>query len=206
MIINAMGLACPIPVIQTKKAIKSIENKGQIEVLVDNEASMENLIKMANEMNLENYSEKLEEYKYKVTIIKGLAKGTSEAKNENLHEKSKNNNLDNDNLVVAISSDKMGEGIDELGEVLMKGFIYTLTEMEVLPKTILFYNGGAKLTIENAPTIEDLKILEESGVEILTCGTCLNYYRAENKLKVGKVTNMYDIVDRLQKASKIIKQ
>ena len=95
-----------------------------------------------------------------------------------------------------ISADHMGEGDEELGKVLIKGFIYALTEQDVLPQTILFYNGGAKLTCEESPTLEDLKSLEAQGVEILTCGTCLNHYGLTDKLQVGSVTNMYVIAEK----------
>ena len=87
----------------------------------------------------------------------------------------------------------------------MKGFLYALSQQAELPKTILFYNGGAKLTTENSYSIEDLKTMEAQGVEILTCGTCLDYYGLKDKLRVGGVTNMYDIVTRLNQASKVIK-
>lgn len=196
--IDALGLACPMPVIQTKKAIRNIEENGTIETLVDNEASMGNLLKMAKEMKLESYSEKIEDHKYKVTIIKGKKEKISEKIEEEVITRAKK-------MVVAISSDKMGTGIDELGDVLMKGFIYTLTEMDIMPTTILLYNGGAKLSVEGAPTLVDLKTLEEAGVEILTCGTCLNYYGIDKILAVGEVTNMYTVVERLQQADKIIK-
>lgn len=200
--IDAMGLPCPMPVIQTKKALKNIEVDGSVETLVDNEASMENLLKMAKEMGFNSSFEKLEDYKYRVMIIKG-----KEIKNKEGNEESneKENNKNKEKMIIAISSNKMGEGIDELGEVLMKGFIYTLTEMDIMPKTILFYNGGAKLTVEGAPTLTDLKLLEDEGVEILTCGTCLNYYDLDGKLGVGEITNMYTIMERLQGADKIIK-
>ena len=200
--IDAMGLPCPMPVIQTKKALKNIEVDGSVETLVDNEASMENLLKMAKEMGFNSSFEKLEDYKYRVMIIKG-----KEIKNKEKNEESneKENNKNKEKMIIAISSNKMGEGIDELGEVLMKGFIYTLTEMDIMPKTILFYNGGAKLTVEGAPTLTDLKLLEDEGVEILTCGTCLNYYDLDGKLGVGEITNMYTIMERLQGADKIIK-
>ncbi|MCK5780854.1 MAG: sulfurtransferase-like selenium metabolism protein YedF [Psychrilyobacter sp.] len=200
--IDAMGLPCPMPVIQTKKALKNIEVDGSVETLVDNEASMENLLKMAKEMGFNSSFEKLEDYKYRVMIIKG-----KEIKNKEENEESneKENNKNKEKMIIAISSNKMGEGIDELGEVLMKGFIYTLTEMDIMPKTILFYNGGAKLTVEGAPTLTDLKLLEDEGVEILTCGTCLNYYDLDGKLGVGEITNMYTIMERLQGADKIIK-
>ena len=109
------------------------------------------------------------------------------------------------NTVVVISADHMGEGDEELGKVLIKGFIYALTEQDVLPQTILFYNGGAKLTCEESPTLEDLKSLEAQGVEILTCGTCLNHYGLTDKLQVGSVTNMYVIAEKMTQAGNIVK-
>ena len=87
----------------------------------------------------------------------------------------------------------------------MKGFIYTLSEIEELPKTILFYNEGVKLAIEGAESLQDLKSLEERGVEILSCGTCLNFYGITEKLRVGSVTNMYTILERQMKATRVIK-
>ena len=99
----------------------------------------------------------------------------------------------------------MGKGDPELGRILMKGFIYTLSEMEKLPKTILFYNEGVKLVIDGAESLQDLKSLEKRGVEILACGTCLNFYGVTEKLSVGSVTNMYTIIERQLNATKVIK-
>ena len=110
-----------------------------------------------------------------------------------------------DNTVVVISSDRMGEGNDELGKVLIKGFIYAITQLETLPKTVIFYNGGATIPVEGSVSLEDLKNLEAQGVEIITCGTCLDYYNLKEKLAVGSVTNMYTIVEKMSKASCIIK-
>ena len=109
------------------------------------------------------------------------------------------------NTVVAVSSATMGHGNDELGKALMKGFIYALSQLEELPRTILFYNGGAHLTVEGSASLEDLKTMEAQGVEIMTCGTCLDFYGLKDKLAVGTVTNMYSIVETLSKASKVIK-
>ncbi|MEG0068318.1 MAG: sulfurtransferase-like selenium metabolism protein YedF, partial [Cetobacterium sp.] len=100
---------------------------------------------------------------------------------------------------------KMGEGDSTLGETLMKGFIYTLTEMEVLPKTILFYNRGVYLTSTVDATIKDLKALEARGVEILSCGACANFYHLENNISVGSITNMYNIIEKQMKATKVIR-
>ena len=107
--------------------------------------------------------------------------------------------------VVAVSSDKMGSGNDELGKVLMKGFLFAVTQLDELPKTMLFYNGGATLTTEGSDSLEDLKSLEAQGVEIMTCGTCLDYYGLKEKLAVGTVTNMYSIVETMDQATKVIR-
>ena len=106
---------------------------------------------------------------------------------------------------MAVTSATMGTGNDELGAVLMKGFLFALTQQDVLPTTILFYNGGATVTTEGSASIEDLKSLEALGVEILTCGTCLNYYKLADKLQVGGVTNMYEITERLTGADLVIR-
>ena len=99
----------------------------------------------------------------------------------------------------------MGVGNDELGKVLIKGFLYAVSQLEELPKTILFYNGGATLTTEGSASLEDLKNMEAQGVTIKTCGTCLDYYGLKDKLQVGTITNMYDIVETMDKAAHIIR-
>ena len=107
--------------------------------------------------------------------------------------------------VVAIASDQMGEGAEELGKTLLKAFVFSLTQQDKLPKTILFYNGGAHLTCEGSPMLEDLRALEAEGVEILTCGTCLNFYGLTEKLAVGGVTNMYVIAEKMLGAGNLVK-
>lgn len=190
--VNAIGDTCPIPVIKTKKAIQEAAGQGTIEVLVDNEIAVQNVTKMAASEGGSVTSEKVAEKEYKITIVlDGAAKANEEAVDEN--------------LVVVVSSDRMGVGNDDLGKVLIKGFIFAVTQLEKLPKTMLFYNGGATLTAEGSDSLEDLKHLEEQGVEILTCGTCLNYYNLSDKLQVGSVTNMYSIVEKMAGADKIIR-
>ena len=206
--VNAMGDACPIPVIKTKNAIKEIKESGTVEVLVDNEIAVQNLTKMAHQKQYECKSEKLSDYEFKVLITVGM---------QNMEEKMENtdNNPVSEETVclpdgrkkkkiVVLRSGKMGEGNDELGAVLMKGFIYALTQLEELPETILLYNGGAPLSCEGSDSLEDLKSLEAQGVEILTCGTCLNYYGLSEKLAVGSVTNMYVIAETMSGADLII--
>lgn len=107
--------------------------------------------------------------------------------------------------MIAVDTATMGRGNEELGKVLMKGFIFAVTQMETLPETMLFYNGGATLTTEGSDSLEDIKSLEAQGVTIKTCGTCLNYFGLTEKLQVGEVTNMYDIAETLSKAGKVVK-
>ena len=145
-------------------------------------------------------SEKLAEKEFKVTIqLNGaVEKDTEDAPVACIPDSRRN-------TVVVIAADHMGEGNEELGKVLIKGFIFALTQLEELPKTILFYNGGAKITAEGSESLEDLKTLEAQGVEIMTCGTCLDYYGLKEKLQVGTVTNMYSIVETMNHADKIIR-
>ena len=108
-------------------------------------------------------------------------------------------------LLVAVDTDVMGRGSEELGRTLMKGFLFAVSQLPQLPKTMLFYNGGARLTTVGSASLEDLKSMEAQGVEILTCGTCLNHYGLTEQLAVGSVTNMYTIVEKLAGAGEVVK-
>ena len=214
--VNAIGDTCPIPVIKTKNAIKKMNGEGVVEVMVDNEIAVQNLTKMAKQKQYACRSEKLsgEEYRVVITVTKGaqedggqtdaLAAVTFPAPSETPDADACIPDGRKKKKIVVIRSGKMGEGNDELGAVLMKGFIYALTELEELPETILLYNGGAPLSCEDSDSLEDLKTLEAQGVEIMTCGTCLNYYGLTDKLAVGTVTNMYAIAEKMSEADTII--
>ena len=207
-VVNAMGDACPIPVVKTKNAIKELIGAGMVETLVDNEIAVQNLTKMAQQKNYGVRSEKLGENQYRVIMTIGESAdeaGAEAVEEETTAEETFMPDGRRGNKVVVISSSYMGTGDDELGAVLMKGFIYALSQQDELPKTILFYNSGAKLTCEMSPTLEDLMSLEANGVEILTCGTCLNHYGLTEKLKVGGVTNMYVITEKMMQADLIVK-
>lgn len=209
IIINAMGDACPIPVIKTKKAIQELMGADTIEVLVDNEIAVKNVSKMAIAEGGSVTSEKITDGQYKVKAVMTGAAGQNTDSRQRAGVDVQELCIDGDctgkNTVVVIASECMGDGDDELGLVLMKGFIFAVTQLDELPKTILFYNGGAMLTTEGSDSLEDLKLLEEQGVEILTCGTCLDYYGLKNKLRVGSITNMYSIVEMMNAADKILR-
>lgn len=201
--INAIGDNCPIPVVKTLNTIRELKNAEVIETLVDNETAVQNLTRMANQKGYGVKSEKLGDKEFKVTVTVGDAALNQTADTEEvsciLPRTGKKN------TVVVISSKAMGHGSDELGTALMKGFLYALGQQEQLPATILFYNGGASIPCEGSVSLEDLRSMEAQGVEILTCGTCLNFYGLTEKLAVGTVTNMYTIVEMMNGADIIIK-
>lgn len=198
--VNAIGDACPVPVVKTRKAMETIKGAEVVETLVDNEIAVENLKKMAGQMGYQVKDQKLEEGKYSVQIMVTEAEKTEKIQADICDCRP----TAASDKVVVIRSNVMGEGDPELGKVLIKGFIYALSQQKELPKTILFYNGGAYLTCEGSASLDDLKELEHRGVKILTCGTCLNFYGLSEKLKVGEVTNMYEIAATMSKASLIV--
>lgn len=205
--VNAIGDPCPIPVVKTKNAIKDLKgNQGTVETLVDNEIAVQNLTKMANQKGYQVKSEKLEEHRFCVIMEIGLSDQETQ---KEVQEMSPDTFCIPDSrkrhTVVVIPSSYMGEGDPELGNVLMKSYIYALSQQEELPETILFYNGGVKLTCETSASLEDLKSLEAQGVEILSCGTCLNFYGLTEQLKVGSITNMYVIAEKMSQADLVIK-
>ena len=205
--INAIGDTCPIPVIKTQNAIKALTKADEVEVLVDNEVAVQNLTKLAGSMGCGVKSEKKAEKEYRVVITVSEDKLPEQTEEKESVKESEAVCIPDarKNTVVVIASDKMGDGEEELGKILMKGYIYALTQLETLPKTILFYNKGAYITCEGSASLEDLKSLEAQGVEILTCGTCLNFYGITEKLQVGTVTNMYVIAETMAKADKVVK-
>ncbi len=194
--IDARGQSCPKPLIMTKKALESIE-EGIVSTTVDNEVVKENVMKFAKSNNYEATAEEIENGNFIVHVNKNNNKCDCNCEDMLGSQKLKDQ-------TIAISSDKMGKGSDELGKILMKGFIYTLTQITPYPKTILFYNSGINLTTEGSESIDDIRLLEEEGVKVISCGTCLDYFEKADKLKVGEVSNMYSIVEELKQAENTI--
>ena len=195
--VDAMGKQCPIPVVLAKKALEGMTVPGTLEVLVDNEVAVQNLSKLAASCNLPVHAEKTAEGQFTVTMEvstpvqpAGETVCAPDARGD---------------LVVAVGSNRMGDGDEALGKTLMKGFLYAVSQLPTLPKTMLFYNTGAYLTCAGSDSLEDLKFMEAQGVEIRTCGTCLDYYKLKETLAVGSVTNMYAIVETMAAAGKVIK-
>ena len=199
-IIDCKGMACPLPVVNAKKAAEELYANDVLTVLVDNEIAVQNLTRFAEHKGFNVSAEKKTDKEYAVimTISGTVAESTEEAVTCVVDSRRKG-------MLVVLSASTMGTGDPKLGASLMKAFVFALTKQDQLPDTILCYNTGASLTCEGADTLEDLKLLESEGVTILTCGTCLDFYGLKEKLAVGGVTNMYDIVERMENAAQIIK-
>ncbi len=196
--IDAKGMACPLPVVEAKKAMAQAAQGDVIRVLVDNEIAVQNLSKMAVQKGCTVSSETMEDGNFAVSITLGAQTTVSEDEPTTCQPTP-------GKTVVVLSSDAMGSGNDELGHALMKGFVFALTQLDNRPDVVLLYNGGARLSSEVPETVADLKKLEEAGCEILTCGTCLNFYGLTEKLAVGSVTNMYVICETMAQAARVIR-
>jgi selenium metabolism protein YedF len=190
--------ACPQPIIDTKKALEA--GNDQLLVIVDSIVSRDNVRRFASsqghKVDIEDKGDKL--YHLHITRNPNAAvKAAGGAAGAGVPITG--------GLVVFITSDKLGEGEERLGNILMKAFLNTLHDSEPKPEKILFINNGVKLTTEGSEVLDSLDALTHDGVEIMSCGTCLNYYGIVDKLKYGIAGNMYDIVNVLLEAGKVIK-
>lgn len=193
--LDARTLDCPKPVIETQKALKD-GAVTELEVWVGNVTAKENLKRFAETGGYE-YSITEREDGFAIVIYKQAWESVSAESTEKTQEIQSPENSQGKTYLIL--SDKLGKGDDELGKVLIKGFLYTLTQTEPFPKKILLLNSAVKLSTENIETLEHLQTLKEKGVEIYSCGTCLNFYGLAEELKVGEIGNMYDVVESLSK-------
>lgn len=198
--IDARGLACPLPVVNAKKAAAEMAG-GVLTVLVDNEIAVQNLQKFAKQRGYAAESRKLADREYAVEMRVSGAETAAPAEQAPVCSP----DMRRGGMVVVLSANVMGTGEEKLGRALMKAFVFALTKQDVLPETIVCYNTGAYLSCTGADTLEDLKRLEAEGVNILTCGTCLDFYGIKEQLAVGSVTNMYEIVETMERASTLIR-
>ncbi|AEF86199.1 selenium metabolism protein YedF [Treponema primitia ZAS-2] len=202
--LDMQGNPCPIPVVNAKKALAEQGADGVV-VLVDNFVAVQNLEKMAKGTGCGfSYTDEGASL-YKVTITKDPKQAfnappedTETASNAPTAGGAKKG------PVVLITADSMGRGAEDLGKLLIKGFIFSLTQLNPLPEAVIFLNGGAHLTTEGANTVPDLKVLQEKGTEVYTCGTCANYYKLTESLAVGSIVDMMKITNTLAKASGLI--
>jgi selenium metabolism protein YedF len=181
-------------VIQSRKAMAEAD---KVTTIVDNTTAMSNVSRMAaregfaveteeKDDGLYLHMSKMSDPSAESAVVTGSAGGATGP------------------TVVLIPNDGMGRGDDELGGILMRSFLHTLEEVEPLPDTIIFLNAGVKLTVEGSLVLEDLEALEQRGVEVLACGTCLGHFGLKDKIVVGQVSNMYSIAEALLGAGSVV--
>ena len=199
--VDARGLACPGPVIATKKALEQISD-GVVSVIVDNAVAKENVIKFAVSSRCGISSEE-RDGAFIIQITKGIPEATGSMPGLPTTVASLSSCEHGAGAAYLITQDTLGHGSRELGAILMKSFFYTLSEFMPLPRALLFINSGVQLTVEGSPVLPSLQALAAKGVNIQSCGTCLDYYHLPDKVVVGGITNMYTILAELNKGKAI---
>ena len=194
--IDARGLLCPKPLILTKKSLSKLHVGEQMEVLIDNVTAKNNIERFL----ADNYAKAEcteESGTYKLTITKLSSEQIKEIEEPGYQvppTKGKH--------VFVFKNDRIAD--DELGNMLTQGFFETIKEINPLPEKIIFYHKGVNLVLEGSPVLENIKHLESLGIEILICGNCVEYYDVKEKIRVGTVSNAYDILTALSKAHHIV--
>ena len=192
-VVDARGLACPQPVILTKRAMA--EEEEEIITVVDDETSRDNVSRMAGKSGRSvTIEEKADGFYLHIGAGRTEPQSQSPAAPASVAGPA----------VLLVGSDVMGRGPEELGWVLIRGFFHTLGETEPLPETIIFLNTGVRLVADSSPVLEDLRALQDAGVQILACGTCLDYFGLKGQVAVGQISNMYTIAETLLAAGKVI--
>ncbi|MBN1548769.1 MAG: sulfurtransferase-like selenium metabolism protein YedF [Syntrophaceae bacterium] len=199
-VIDCRGLACPQPVILAKKAVGQ---HRRVEVIVDDTVALENIRRMAKTLGCKIQTEEKGKGVFHILLAmadqdRGLQQ--TECPVASASGPGRTKGL----LVVVFTENRMGRGNQELGYVLIKAFIHTLSEQEEVPDTIIFYNTGVLLTVRNGEVVDDLKKLEAAGTEILVCGTCTNYFDIAKDVGVGVISNMYDIANAMCQADRLV--
>jgi len=196
-IVNATGLACPQPVVLAKQAIEASEH---VRVIVDNDTALENVKRMGTKLGCDVKTEKKNDGTFEIDLKRKA--GAIVSKDD--FDPSCSTTTLSGPFVIVCSEDKMGRGNDELGAVLIRAFMHTIAGQAEKPDVMIFYNTGVKLALQESEVLDDLKELAAEGVEMLVCGTCLNYFEVKDRLGVGVVSNMYDIVGTMSKAGRLI--
>jgi len=193
-VIDCRGLACPQPVITTKQALEQVK-EGEIIVIVDNSVSCNNVERFVRSQGCSvEIKEKGEDFYLHIQKLSEKDRGEAVRSEEKIRD-----------VVIYINSQFLGIGDEALGAILMRSFLKTLLDIEIIPSRLILVNSGVRLSSEGSEVLETLRTLSEKGIEILSCGTCLDFYGLKEKLKVGRISNMYDIAQSLLEADRLIK-
>jgi selenium metabolism protein YedF len=200
--VDTKGQACPAPIIATRKALREAHDGETIVVLTDNQTSLTNLTRFLKDNKVrflvdgangdwtititgkDNDVEMTDAEAYCAVDIPHFSMG---------------------DFVIAFTSDKMGEGSEELGHLLLTNFIKAVKDLDELPSKMVFYNKGVELGKDDSPVIDLLRELEKMGVKLYLCATCAKYYSIEEKISIGSLSNMFEIVQIMASAGNVIK-
>ncbi len=199
--LDCTGLPCPQPVLRTKDALE--QGATEIEVHVDNEASRNNVARFAQNRGHQVVAITQPSGHFTISIAASISQGLGQKIDTEGPEEYRCNPPQKVRLVYVISADSMGRGNDELGWALLQTYIQTIKDIDPLPEKIIFYNSGVKQVTTESGALEALKQLQSKGVEILVCGTCLDFFKLKSAIKVGHISNMYDIMHSIISADKI---
>lgn len=192
-LVDARGLVCPKPLILTKEALKESPPGQTVTVLTDNETACGNIERFLSDQGVLPAVERKDGL-YTLSF-------TKQTEDVGLPDRAA---ISPKRRIIVIRSRRMGEGPDELGEILLKAFLNTIAEVSPLPAAILFYNSGVHMTRKGSACIEALKQLHSRGVDLLVCGTCVEYFRLKEEIEVGSISNMYTIMETMAAADSIL--
>ncbi|MFW6382250.1 MAG: sulfurtransferase-like selenium metabolism protein YedF [Bacillota bacterium] len=191
--INCSGLDCPEPVVKAKKAL---ENNNKVKIFVDNEVAANNVSRMAVNLGYQVDETHISDDKYELLIYGKSKKGSSELSTDGVK-------ISPDTDVILITSERLGEGPAELGSLLMKGLLKTIADLSSQPDSLVLMNNGVKLATINQETVATLRGLVDDGLNLKVCGTCLEYLDLKDELKVGQISNMYEILELITSNSTV---
>lgn len=190
--LDCRDLKCPHPVVEARKQLLDAPEQP-LKVLVGDDVARENVTRMATSMGFSTKDE----------VVEGGFALTLEP--EGVATTAEEQAMVQGKTVLYIGSDQMGQGSEELGQVLMKNYLFTLTELTEFPDQMFFVNSGVKLACQGSDVLEALNTLACNGVDIASCGLCLDYFEKKEDLQVGRITNMLEIAEAQQKAGRLIK-
>lgn len=198
-IIDVKGKKCPMPLIETKKALKEIGTSQALKIITDSENAVKNVTHYLEDNSMPVSTVKVGNA-WEISVNKGeqdIENTVPEAYCATSEEK-------DNSYVVVYAKDRIGEGSDELGNALVGAMLNTIKEMDTLPQKIIFMNSGINLVVNGSFVIPQLKELEQKGVEMISCGTCLDYFDKMEEVAVGRVSNMMEIMEAMLNAGKVI--
>lgn len=194
MVLDCRGLACPQPIVNTKKALDKI-NGEELIIILDDASSCKNVERFVQSQGYAAEVRQRDQDFY-IHVERTPIATTNEA--PQVDQKPKD-------IVIYISSRHLGSGDEDLGSFLMKAFLKTLLDIETLPSRLILVNSGVQLAAEGSKVLETLQTLSERGVEIICCGTCIEFYELKGKVRVGRISNMYEIIESMMKADRVIR-